>query len=442
MRYPGAAGTAVRVLGNMWTTAFSEEHRILAEKVREFVHESRMPDHGTLARELPDHVATIQDTLSYLEADAVIENRANQLLNHAKRRLLQSAAAYCQSAAEGTTNLDIALEQTFGQLADIYSGGVEMEDAADVVDRVEADYNRKREQGTSLTGVPTGMPEIDQATGGMQLGELHVLAARTGHGKSALSVNYIAPYAAQLGYPVLLIAHEMPSDTYILRMAAAIAGVDFNVARNGNLRLPTDERFRNALHKIKYEWPIKFLNAHSTNPSELMANVMSWRQAQGKPGLVIVDHLQNESIPGWRGQRHEMFAHISAQWKSCFRISGSAGIIIAQLNRAAAGQPPRIEHLRDSGAIEQDAYAVITLYRPGVDDSDDVANQARVALPKNRNGALAYSHLHFTGYSMGFRPWIVGEDREEKESDMLEREQQVVQNMTRGTDEKTDEMNY
>lgn len=404
MRAQGAAGTAVRVLGNMYSTAFTGDRRAVAEQIREYVKSTKHPDHGSLARDLPDHVATIQDALAYLEDSAVIENRAEALLEVAKRRLLRNAGEYCQTAADGQTDVDIALSQTFGELADIYSGGVDMTTIEQQGDDLMADYENKEQRGTALTGIPTGMPNIDLATCGLQWGEMNVLAARTRHGKSALAVNYIAPNAAREGYPVLVIGHEMPPDMYTLRMACADAGVDFNTANRANLHLNTKERLYQSIRRIQ-SLPITILDAANQNPAELMAHVMSWRQQQGRRGLVIVDHLQNETIPDWRGQRHEMYARISAQWKSCFRVAGCSGLVIAQLNRGAAGQAPKLEQLRDSGAVEQDAMAVMLLYRPGVEVDKQPANQACVALPKNRNGALAYEYLHFQGYCMAFRSW-------------------------------------
>lgn len=420
MRYEGAAGTALRVLGNMWDTAFTGPRREVAAKIREYVRASKHPDHGTLARALPDHVDTIQEAMPHVEAGAVVENRAEELLQTAKRRLLERAGTYCHNAAAGSMDVDIALSTTFGALADIYTGGVAMTTAHDTAEEVMTMYEKKEQQGSTLTGIPTGIPEIDRATCGLQWREMNVLAARTRHGKSALAVNYIAPYAAACGYPVLVIGHEMPPDMYMLRMACAHAGVDFNMANSGSLRLKTKERLYQALEHIK-SLPITLFEANNQDPADLMAHVMSWRQTQGQAGLVIVDHIQNETIPGFRGQRHEMFAQISAQWKSCMRVSGCAGLIVAQLNRGAAGQPPKLEQLRDSGAVEQDAMAVLLLYRPGVEDDQKPANHAQVALPKNRNGGLAYSSLHFTGYSMAFRPWS-SSDRTLTDAEMREQE--------------------
>lgn len=408
MKYPGCAGTAVRILSNLWPVAFTADRLTVAEKIREYVQSNKHPDHGTLARELPESIDTINQAMRCIEDASVIDNRTETLVTIAKRRLLGDAADKCRNAADGDMDVEIALSSTFGRLADIYSGGVEMHDAPTLVDNMCARYERAKAHGNAITGIPTGLTQIDTALSGLKCSEMHVLAARTRHGKSALAVNYITPNALAAGYPVLVIGHEMTPDDYQLRMACALADVDYATASRGDLYLPTEQRLYEAVHAMR-SWELTIIDAQCKDPTELMANVISWRHKVGKPGLVIVDHVQNETIPGWRGQRHEMYAHISAQWKSCMRVSGCAGLIIAHLNRGAAGQAPKIEHLRDSGAIEQDAYSVMLLYRPGVEDDDQPANQARVALPKNRNGSLAYEYLHFTGRSMRFRSWSAGD---------------------------------
>jgi len=427
MLHQGAASVAVRVLGNMWDTAFTDHRLDVAQLIREYVQASKMPDHSTIARQIPDRTAEIQAAITYVEDPAVIENRAEQLLFAAKRRLLANTAETCERASGGNIDVDIAINQTFGELANIYSGGVKI-DTADWSEKLLEDYDRREAQGLELTGAPTGLPKIDQATSGLQYGETHVLAARTGHGKSAMAVNYIAPAAARPPYevPVLVIGHEMSSRQYRLRMACADAGVHYSIASAARLRLKTKERLQESIKKLS-QLPISIIEPQTGDPTELMAHVMAWRHSVGRQGLVIVDHLQNEAITGFRGQRPEMFAQISAQWKACMQATDCAGLLIAQLNRAAAGQPPKLENLRDSGAIEQDAMSVMLLYRAGQEDPEKPANCAQVGLAKNREGSLAYEHMSFEGYCMHFRPWKP-DDSERTATEMQQSEKNIHEN--------------
>lgn len=419
MVHAGTAGTAVRVLGNMWSQAFTEDRRIIAEKIREYVQATRVPDYATLGRECPDQVDTIETAITYVEDPDYITNRAESLLITAKQRLLKKAGEKCLQAGEGNLNVDIALDTTFGELANIYTGGVEMATLNDLADEFIADYLEKEKQEYALTGVPTGIPGVDMATGGLKFEQISILGARTRHGKSALALNYIAIRAASppFNYPVLVIGHEMPRQAYKRRMVCAQARLDYNTVFQGRLRTHTKERAFQTAEELR-QLPITILDSPNPSPSELMAHVMSWRQQQDRPGLVIVDHLHNEHIPGWRGQTNEMYAQISAQWKSAMRISGCAGLVLAQLNRGAAGHPPKLEQLRDSGAIEQDASAVMLLYRPGVEDDNQPANSAQIGLAKNSQGPLAYDYLHFTGYSMSFLPWDPHNHTERTDQDM------------------------
>jgi len=423
MLHAGAAAVAVRVIGNMWETAFTDKRLEVANLIRDYVKSSRHPDHATLARDLPDHTVEIQQAVRSVEDPAVIQNRAEQLLTAAKRRLLASTAETCDSASGGNTDVDIAINWTFGELAKIYSGGASF-DGQDWAKDLREDIDSR--DSSTIMGPPTGMALIDSATLGLAFEEITVLAARTSHGKSTLSNNMIAPAAARAGFPVLIISHEMSSKQVRLGMACSDAKIDCNHARSNSLRLKTRERLDQSIDTI-YALPIEVLQPSSGDPAELMAHVMAWRHTQGRPGLVIVDNLQNEFIPGFRGQRPEMFAQMSTQWQTCMKATGCAGLIVCQLNRSAAGQPPKLENLRDSGAIEQDAYAVMLLYRAGHDDPEKPANCAQVGLAKNRGGNLAYEYLNFEGYCMRFRAWEPS-DQEKTRTEMAQSEKTIREN--------------
>jgi len=131
----------------------------------------------------------------------------------------------------------------------------------------------------------------------------------------------------------------------------------------------------------------------------------AWKLTNGRPGLVVVDYIQYEHLPEFRGNAQEEMTRISAIWRNGFKRCGCAGFVMSQLSREGAGQEPKLSDLRSSGSLEQDAYCVYLLYRQGADDDAKPANVALLNLAKGRGMSLKRLRLHWRGCSMSFSSW-------------------------------------
>jgi replicative DNA helicase len=256
-----------------------------------------------------------------------------------------------------------------------------------------------RQAGKLPPGVPTGFDTLTAHTQGWQAGDLVVLAARTSRGKSALALHFAAA-AADAGRAAAVISLEARKEAMGLRLLARESGVDLGTLRGAGLndagwqRVINATAARNAMAERVY-----FLDSPSQTVGQVEAFVEQLRADATKGcDLLIVDYLQLMRGTGGSNREAEV-AGISRALKLLAMQAQIPVIALAQLNRAALGaEAPDLHHLRESGALEQDANIVLMLHRPHEDDPatmhlllrkqrDGVAD---IAIPLAWNGALQH----------------------------------------------------
>lgn len=409
--YPDAAALAVADLGRIWSHCFTQpDTQAAAAAARRLLAAQRPADWVNLREELlrvgEDADAIIEDLRPHAESLQVLSDRCAVLRDAVALRRLVAFADLVRH--RGRRSVQELAAQAHAILVEAESAGVRAVSAADGAARNWDLWLRRKASGTAVTGIPLPWEPLSEATMGLQPGKITIVGARPSHGKTALACN-ICEWAADLGYPVLVFSHEMDADDLLLRIAAARAAVDYTAVLSGGLRhLATVERWRAANAEVG-RLPITICDDVNLPPAQYQAMALALAQRHGtreRPLLVVVDYIQLEHIPGFQGgTRTDELAQISASWLAACRRGRFALLALAQLNRTADGGEPRVSQLRDSGAIEQDAHAVMLLWRAGHDDPAKPANKALLNLAKNRNGALRRAMLHFDGPSMRFSLW-------------------------------------
>ena len=409
--YPDAAIQAAAEMGRIWDLAFTQPDTIPAARAaRRLLVALRPPDWANLRTELlaagEDADIILDNLRPCTESPQVLADRCARLRDAVALRRLLAFAELVQLRGRRSVQ-DLAAE-AHRILVEAESAGVHTVSLADSALRNWHLWLRRRETGSAITGIPLPWWPLSAATQGLQPGKITVCGARPSHGKTAIACN-IAEYAASLGYPVLVFSHEMDADDLALRIAASRAEVNYTSILTGTLsQLATIERWR-AANTEAGRLPITICDDVSLPPAQYQAMALAHAQRFGsreRPLLVIVDYLQLERIPGFAGgTRTDELAQISASWLATCRRGRFALLALAQLNRTADNAEPRVSQLRDSGAIEQDAHAVLLLWREGHDNPAKPANKALLNLAKNRNGALRRTLLHFSGPCMRFELW-------------------------------------
>lgn len=261
--------------------------------------------------------------------------------------------------------------------------------------------------GRAITGVETGISDLDRMTRGFQNGDLVLVGARPGSGKTSLG-QQIAMHAAQ-HTPVAFFTTEMARQPLGLRGITADAQVDGFRMMSGYLSNVELQRVSDGLGRLAQS-KIWFDDTPQLSPLQVRSKLRRLGAKAGKVGLVVIDYLQlMASLPEDRKEnKTNQVAGISRALKLLAREFNVPFVVLAQLNRAlerGADKRPGLSDLRDSGALEQDADVVVLIHRPEMYDRDkpELSGVAELIVAKQRNGPTGILRMHFEKTQMRFR---------------------------------------
>lgn len=240
--------------------------------------------------------------------------------------------------------------------------------------------------GDASPGVSPGLPRLTKMlAGGFKPGQLVILAARPGVGKTTLAAAW-ARFNSGTALSAIFTL-EMADEEIWTRLACSEAGVDSTAAGLGAITIAERDRIGVAREELRKTSLLVSDQASITVP-EIRAQVERAIVQRGPISLVVVDYLQLISSPGNQGNKTEAtrVGDISRGLKLMAKDLGVPVLILSQLNREVEkrqGGKPQLSDLRDSGAIEQDADIVLFLHR----NAAAASTEAEIIVAKNRNGA-------------------------------------------------------
>lgn len=244
--------------------------------------------------------------------------------------------------------------------------------------------------------IPTGYPALDQKlAGGFRKGNLIVIGARPGTGKTTLGLNIAERliFNATIQEPVLFYSLEMPLNEITDRFIASVANVDHS--RIITLKLSEDDHSNviTGFDRLKNRNVIFVDDRSDLKPVEIKARASRFKQQRGL-SLIVVDYLQYIQIPGYKSKVEEL-TKISNELKALAKVLNVPVIALAQLNRNSENRTdktPGPADLRGSGSIEQDADIAMFIYRKDPNDQ-----QTEILISKNRHGQTGSEKLTFNG---------------------------------------------
>ena len=263
----------------------------------------------------------------------------------------------------------------------------------DTIELVDKLYNKKE----FITGLPTGFTDLDTLTTGFQAGDLVVVGARPGMGKTAFCLNIATYVGLEVRVPVALFSLEMSKELIVLRMICSEAEVDSKNVRSGYHTKEDYRKLVNAAGRLA-ETPI-FIDDAFNNVLEIRAKARRLKAEHGL-GLIIIDYLQLMSGEGSFSAREQVISEISRSLKALAKDLSVPIIVISQLNRSCEqrgdDKHPIIADLRESGAIEQDADTILFLYRGDYYKARDAEKGvADLDVAKQRNGPTKRIKMSF-----------------------------------------------
>jgi len=267
------------------------------------------------------------------------------------------------------------------------------------MDRMEA-----RMSGTYVDGgCETGFADFDTMTGGLHNGELLILAARPSMGKTALAMNISENVALQNQQPTLFVSLEMSGIELADRMLCSLSRVNGHKLRSGTISQEDQQRLIQKANEISKS-PLYVDDSPSRTVSEIAAAARRIQRRMGGLSLIVIDYLQLIEPDNSRDPRQEQVAKIARRLKGLAREMKVPVLCLSQLNRQAEegkDHRPRLSHLRESGAIEQDADVVMFVHREEYyhrgEDKAQYAGQAEIIIAKQRNGPVGEVPLTWEG---------------------------------------------
>lgn len=269
----------------------------------------------------------------------------------------------------------------------------EMDDALDYVEMLI-------ERGGELTGVPSGFRDLDEMTGGLQPGELIIVAARPSMGKTAFALNVARNASINHQKKVAIFSLEMTKRALALRLLASEASIDFSGFRKGYGRADDLSKLTRAGGKLA-DADIWIDDSGLITILEIKAKCRRLASERGLD-MVIVDYLQlaHGDTPS---QRKDLeIAEISHGLKALAKELDIPVIALSQLNRGPEQRDPdkrrpNMGDLRESGAIEQDADVIGFIYRDEVyNPTEENRGLAELIIAKQRNGPTGTVKMQFS----------------------------------------------
>ncbi len=262
------------------------------------------------------------------------------------------------------------------------------------LDRLEELYER----GDAITGTPTGYFDLDDQLNGLNKGALYIIGARPAMGKSAFALGIASAVALKGNKPAMFFSLEMSHLELTSRLLCAEARVDSKRMRNGRLQADDWPKITSAVSRLA-EAPIYIDDNAQLSVMEIRSKARRLKSRLGDLGVIVIDYLQLMTGRSNAESRQVEVSEISRGLKIMARELEVPVVALSQLSRGLenrADKRPMLADLRESGSLEQDADAVMFLYRDDYynPDSPD-KGLAEVIVAKNRSGPVASSKLVF-----------------------------------------------
>ncbi|MBA2565732.1 MAG: replicative DNA helicase [Gemmatimonadetes bacterium] len=345
----------------------------------------------------------LTDVLSSVPTIANVHYHAQIVLDHSiRRRLIAVGTEVVADAYEKPDDADTLLdkaERSIFAIADrrLKAGfrhiGSFLHRTVELIEALQKNPDQ-------VTGVPSGFDDLDRLTGGFQLSDLVIVAARPAVGKTSFALNVAQHASIKRDIPVAIFSLEMSTEQLVQRVICSEARIDARKMRIGRIGVAEWPRIVRACDRLQNA---KIYIDDTPALSILEMRAKSRRlKSEIDLGLIVVDYLQLMEVGAGYSRadnRQQEITVISRSLKALAKELNTPVVALSQLSRAVEQRTgkPRLSDLRESGSIEQDADVVIFLYQEESDapDSDKSKGLVEVMVAKHRNGPVGSVKLRF-----------------------------------------------
>ncbi len=411
------------------TDFYQESHRLILSAIKQVYYDRKPVDLVTLTDKM-ETLGTLEKAggVSYLAElstkepsaanfrhyyDIVHRDSINRRLMHASQDIIE----FCSTSDDELNSIqhaeklvyDISQTNDTSSMKDIRSG----EGLQEVITK----FQNLAKDKNAYRGVMTGFTQLDRLTNGLQKGDLIVIAARPGMGKTSLSMNIVENAAIKQNKVCVVFSLEMPEVQILQRLLCSLAGVSMADALAGKTK-PEDWKKILVAQKQLSDSRIFIDDSSRITPAEILSKCRRIKTKEKQLDLVMVDYIQlmsNGKDQNSEQNRAQVVADITRELKIMAKELDVPIIALSQLRRMLSKEPT-LSDLRESGAIEQDADIVMFINRPDVNVTPEemkkeniVKDLAVLNVAKHRNGALDRINLRFKGELTKFVNYVEGE---------------------------------
>ncbi|MGQ0629859.1 MAG: replicative DNA helicase [Sporichthyaceae bacterium] len=265
-------------------------------------------------------------------------------------------------------------------------------------------------RGGQMSGVPTGFEELDALVHGFHPGQMVIVAARPGLGKSTLALDFARSASIKHGQTSVIFSLEMGRNEITMRLLSAEAGVALHKIRAGTLTDDDWTRLARRMGEVSSA-PLFIDDSPNMTMMEIRAKARRLKQRQDLR-LVIIDYLQLMSSGKKVESRQQEVSEFSRSLKLLAKELEVPVIALSQLNRGPeqrTDKKPMLSDLRESGSLEQDADIVVLLHREDAYERESPrAGEADMIVAKHRNGPQGVITVAFQGHYSRFVDMAAG----------------------------------
>ena len=393
---------------------FIHNNRVMFREIKNDLSASKQPDFVDIIDRLrTDNVENESKVVSVCDAfTGIIHSHylASNLMLYINMvrnsRIRRDAVAKCMDTIKNIKScsdgeMTAILEQSGTDLTLLSDGGVASDTARPIKDVLSDDIDeldrRFNNQGQA-SGLETGFTDIDKMTGGLNRGDLIIVAGRPSMGKTSFAMN-IAENAAMNKKKVLIFSMEMADVQLGMRMISSVGMVDSNVLRDGSMTADEWPRIITAINKLG-DSQMYIDDSSGLSMSDVDARASKLHRDLDGLDLIVLDYITLMKMAGGENMTIQV-GNLSAGLKSLAKKLNVPIIVLSQLNRGLEQRPdkrPKMADLRQSGALEQDADLIAFIYRDEVynEDSEDTGI-AEIIIAKQRGGETGTVRLNWMG---------------------------------------------
>jgi replicative DNA helicase len=308
------------------------------------------------------------------------------------RRLVEAGTRVVQYGYAGAEGADVAevVDRAQAEIYDVTDGRTSEDFVAleDLLQPTMDEIDAIASQGGISRGVPTGFLELDEVTNGLHPGQMIVIAARPGVGKSTLGLDFLRSCSIKNRMSSVIFSLEMSKSEIVMRLLSAEAKIKLADMRSGRMSDDDWTRLARRMSEIS-EAPLFIDDSPNMMMMEIRAKARRLKQKHDL-SLIVIDYLQLMTSGKKVESRQQEVSEFSRQLKLLAKELEVPVVAMSQLNRGPeqrTDKKPMLSDLRESGAIEQDADMVILMHRPDAFERDDPrGGEADLILAKHRNG--------------------------------------------------------